>query len=349
MILTPQHPVTPSPSLTIALAGDVMLGRGVNRMIAEQGFLHPWGDILPTIREADRFLINLECALTEQSERWRSSGYKPFYFRAHPRAVTTLQLAGVDFAALANNHAADFGMTGLLDTVRHLDEAGIAFAGAGADLAAARAPAIVPVGEIRIGVVAWADYPAEWAASAGAPGINYTPVSLAPNHIAAIVEALASARRQAELVIFSIHWGPNMRDRPPPQFRAFARRVIDAGADVFWGHSAHVAQGVELWRGKPILYDTGDFVDDYAVDATLRNDLSGLFLLRARSTAIERIDIVPVAIHRCQVNRARGADYGWFAQRFTTLCAELGTTVLAAEEVLTIPVSASGQPSAENA
>ena len=114
---------------------------------------------------------------------------------------------------------------------------------------------------------------------------------------------------------------------------------MEAGADLFWGHSAHVVQGVELWQGKPILYDTGDFVDDYAVDPKLRNDLSALFLMRARAAVLERIDLVPVAIGRRQVNRARGVERAWFAERFTTLCAELGTEVLAADEKLTILVS----------
>ncbi|MDF3017608.1 MAG: hypothetical protein K0R44_2833 [Thermomicrobiales bacterium] len=152
-----------------------------------------------------------------------------------------------------------------------------------------------------------------------------------------------------------------MRPRPTHEHRAFARHVIEAGADIFWGHSAHIVQGVEVWHDKPILYDTGDFVDDYAVDPELRNDLSALFLLRirppaieridvvpndlsalfllrTRPPAIERIDIVPVAIGRCQVNHARGADGAWLCQRFTALSAELGTEVRAADGALTIGV-----------
>jgi poly-gamma-glutamate capsule biosynthesis protein CapA/YwtB (metallophosphatase superfamily) len=327
-------------SVSVARAGDVMLGRGVQRAIGERGFAYPWGDLLPEIMAADGFLINLECALTDHHRRWRDrdGALKAFYFRAPPRVVKTLRLAGVDLAVLANNHAADYGMTGLLDTVRHLDEAGIAHAGAGADLAAARALGVVTAGQWRLAVVAFADYPEAWAATPAAPGINYTPVTLAENDFTVIEQALAEARRQAGLVIFSIHWGPNMRTRPTQQFREFARRVVEAGADLFWGHSAHVVQGVELWQGKPILYDTGDFVDDYAVHGELRNDLSALFLMRARAAAIERIDLVPATIGRCQVNRAHGAERAWFAERFTTLCAELGTEVLATDEMLTIPV-----------
>ena len=138
-----------------------------------------------------------------------------------------------------------------------------------------------------------------------------------------------------------------MLAQPIPAFRAFAHRVIEAGADVFWGHSAHVVQGIEVWHGKPILYDTGDFVDDYAVDPELRNDLSGLFLLRVQPPAVARIDIIPVAIGRCQVNRARGADRDWFVERFAALCAERGTAVLAAGEALTVPVGAAPGQGAE--
>jgi poly-gamma-glutamate capsule biosynthesis protein CapA/YwtB (metallophosphatase superfamily) len=336
-----------APSVTLALVGDVMLGRVVNRMIAEHGSAYPWGDVLPAVRGADGFLINLECALTDHTERWSDGGHKPFYFRANPRVVETLQVAGVDFASLANNHAADFGMHGLLDMVHRLDEAGIAHAGAGADLAAARMPAFLTADTLRVGVVAFADHPAAWAAGRTAPGINHTPVSLAAEHFGAMANALTIAHQQADLVIFSMHWGPNMRARPTPAFRAFARRVIEAGADVFWGHSAHIVQGVEVWHGKPILYDTGDFVDDYAIDPELRNDLSGLFLLRARPPAIARIDVIPVAIGRCQVNQARGAERDWFVERFTALCAERGTAVLATDEALTVPVGAASGREAE--
>jgi poly-gamma-glutamate synthesis protein (capsule biosynthesis protein) len=325
-------------SVTLALAGDVMLGRGVNRRISELGPMHPWGDILADIQQADRFLINLECAVTSHRKRWRN-GAKAFYFRAHPRAVKTLLSARVDFAGLANNHAVDYGTTGLLDTVRHLDEAGISHAGAGANLMDAAEPAFLAAGHWRIGVLAYADYPTEWAAGATTPGINYAPISVAADDFSVIARALEATRQQADLVIFSIHWGPNMRERPTAEYRDFARRVIDAGADVFWGHSAHLVHGVELWHDKPIIYDTGDFVDDYEVDTDLRNDLSALFLLRARPPAVERLDLIPVVISDRQVNRAQGTDREWFCQRFTTLSAELGTPVRTTHRSLAIVVS----------
>jgi poly-gamma-glutamate capsule biosynthesis protein CapA/YwtB (metallophosphatase superfamily) len=329
-----------APLGTLAIAGDVMLGRLVNDAILARGFAYPWGDVLPVLRQADLFLVNLECTLTRHREPWRGEEPKPFYFRADPAVVETLKFGGVDFVSVANNHAGDFGAAGLLETLQVLDCAGIMHAGAGEHLEAARRPAYLTCHGWRLAVVAFADYPAVWAATPASPGINHTPISLAPERFSHVESAVAAARRQADLVIFSIHWGPNLCARPAETFRAFARRVVEAGADIFWGHSAHVVQGIEVWRGKPILYDTGDLVDDYAVDEELRNDLSALFLVRVKPPAIEAVDLVPVRIDRMQANLARGADRDWIAQRLATLCAEMHTQLVPGHQNLSVSITA---------
>lgn len=330
--------------LTLAIAGDVMLGRLVNETIAEKGYRYPWGDLLPVLERCDLFFINLECALTAHTRPWHDGEYKLFYFRAEPSVVQTLKVGRVSFACVANNHICDFGTEGLQETLALLDAAGIAHAGAGEHLAAARAPARLTAQGSRISVVAFADYPAAWAATPTEPGINYTPVSLAPEDFAVVESAIADAKRQADLVVFSIHWGPNMRVRPTPAFRAFARKVVDSGADIFWGHSAHLVQGIELYRGRPILYDTGDLIDDYAVDEHERNDLSALFLLHVTPPFVQRIEVLPVRIHQMQVNHARGSEREWFIERFTALCRELGTEVERGPEGLVIGGLAPAQP-----
>jgi poly-gamma-glutamate synthesis protein (capsule biosynthesis protein) len=330
--------------LRIALAGDVMLGRTVAEVIAARGFGYPWGDVLPYLREADLFLVNLECALTRAKEPWRDGRFKAFYFRAEPEAVETLRLGGVDFASLANNHAADFRKEGLLETVRVLDDAGIANAGAGADAEEASAPVFLDVAGVRVGVTAFADHPEEWAAAAGQPGINYIPISTDEPVMRRVEAALRAARQDADFVVFTVHWGPNMRSRPTPDFRDFARVVISAGADLFWGHSAHLVQGVEFWKGKPILYDTGDFVDDYAVDSELRNDLSALFLITAEPGHVVSVEAIPVWISDMRVNVARGTQRVRFLRHLTALCSEMNTRVVQQESgpVLTLsPFSAS--------
>jgi poly-gamma-glutamate capsule biosynthesis protein CapA/YwtB (metallophosphatase superfamily) len=324
--------------VTIAITGDVMLGRLVNQSVAARGFAAPWGNLLPELTRADLVLINLECALTSSTHRWRNGAGKVFYFRADPSVINTLLAARVAFVSLANNHIADFGIEGLLETIEVLDAAGIAHAGAGSTIDAARAPARLSAGPLRISVVAAADYPEAWAAGSAVPGINYIPISTKPAVVDEIGRQLTAARAGADYVIFSIHWGPNMRARPTVAFREFACRVIDLGADLFWGHSAHVVQGVEFYRGKPILYDTGDFVDDYMVDDDLRNDLSGLFLLRVTLPEAMSLDVLPVFIEDMRVNLAVGTERDWFVWRFSALCDEMGSAVVAHDDQHSISV-----------
>lgn len=331
--------------LRLAFAGDVMLGRLVNESLTQGGDpARPWGDLLPTLWNADLFFVNLECALTTRTERWSDGGYKPFYFRADPAVVETLKRGRVDFASLANNHICDFGTAGLLDTVATLDAAGIAHAGAGTDRWGAREPALLTVGDTRVAVVAWADYPAEWAATPGTAGINYTPITLAREYFDEIRVAVAVARERADLVVFSMHWGPNMRPHPRPEFRAFAHAVIEAGVDIFWGHSAHVVQGAEVLGGRVVLYDAGDFVDDYAVDPHLRNDLSALFVVEVKPPAVEGVEVIPVRIDDLQVSRSQGRDREWFVERFTARCAELGAAVNAKADTVRLAVPTSAGP-----
>jgi poly-gamma-glutamate capsule biosynthesis protein CapA/YwtB (metallophosphatase superfamily) len=234
---------------------------------------------------------------------------------------------------LANNHAGDFGVVGLLDTLDVLDRARIAHVGAGADVGCARAPAVLETSGTRVAVIGFADHPREWAAGPASPGISYTSVSTEGRRFDEIAQLVAAARASADLLVFAIHWGPNMRPRPTAAFGEFARRVLDAGADVFWGHSAHVVQGIEARHGKVILYDTGDFVDDYRVDRDLRNDLSFLFFVHvalpaASPARVSHVELVPVQISACQVNLATGAERDWIVRRVSALSAELGAVVV---------------------
>lgn len=312
---------------TIALAGDVMLGRSVNDALRHHDAAWPWGDLLPEIWAADLFLVNLECALTPRTTEWQGDLCKPFHFRSEPAHVETLRRARVDFAALANNHVADFGFEGMRDTMRALDEAGIHHAGAGPDLAHAMRPARLACGDLHVAVVAAADHPVEWAATGHAPGIFHVVASTVPHLCERVERALAAARAGADLVILSIHWGPNMRAAPPPEFRAFARHAVECGADVVWGHSPHCVQGVEVVDERPVLYGSGDFVDDYAVDEEFRNDLTALFRLRLDRHRVLQVDVIPAKIGGMRVHHARGEDRAWLERWFRARCVELGTPV----------------------
>ncbi len=295
-------------AVTLAFAGDVMLGRLVNRVLAFDGYRYVWGNTLDTLRWADLRLINLECVISDKGNKWTATP-KTFHFRANPDAAFTLQTANIDYVSIANNHSLDFQEEALLDMLNRLDQSSIAHAGAGQNLAEAAKPVILRKRGIGIGVMAFADYPPEWAATENRVGINYLPVETNEQILGSVQQSVKAMRAAgADYVVFSMHWGPNMREFPSERFRVFARAVAGLGVDVFFGHSAHVFQGTEVHDGRLILYDTGDFVDDYRVDPELRNDQSFLYLVTLESGHISEARLVPVLISDLQVNHATGGQ-----------------------------------------
>ena len=294
---------------TLAFVGDIMLGRGVNAEVPRKAPEEFWGTILPVLRAADAVVGNLESAITRHTTQWMRTR-KVFHFRADPPAIELLRVANVRCVSLANNHVLDYETEGLLDTLRHLDDAGIARAGAGRDPAEAITPAVIDVAGLRVAIIAATDNEPEFVAAPGRPGTCYFDIGRDPDALSRLREVATRARQSgAHLVVLSLHWGPNMVSVPPARFRSFAREAL-AFADVIHGHSAHVFQGVEQRGGKFILYDTGDFLDDYAVDEYLRNDWSFVFLFDVASDgAIQRLRMLPVLLRYARVDLASGLQF----------------------------------------
>ena len=302
--------------VTIALAGDTMLGRKVAEAISgTQSLLSD--EVVEITRAADLFVLNLECCISERGSRWPEPG-KPFFFRAPPAATDVLARLGVDCVTLANNHALDYGTDALLDTFEHLRSAGIAWVGAGPTRADARAPAVLEAKGLRLAVLGCSDHPAGFAATDDAPGIAYADLRHGPDWLLAAITAL-----DADVVLVTPHWGPNMTPRPLSYVRRAATALRGAGATLVAGHSAHVFHGI----APPILYDLGDFLDDYAVDPTLRNDLGLLFLVTLDEHGPLRIEAVPLELSYCHTGLAHGDDAAWIRRRYRAACAELGTEV----------------------
>jgi poly-gamma-glutamate capsule biosynthesis protein CapA/YwtB (metallophosphatase superfamily) len=316
---------------TLALTGDVMIGRGVAEAV-DRRLLRPeelWGDVVPLLDAADLRIINLECPLTNHEQQWTRTPKRP-HFRAPPSAIETLRAAKIDACSLANNHTMDFEERGLLDTLEHLDAAGIRHAGAGRDREEAAAPVVLDVPAERrthrVALLAFTDIEPPFAAGTERPGTNYLPVSLEPEVLGRVEGAVSAVRELgADTVVFSNHWGPNWVLRPKRIFHRFARAVIDRGVDVYYGHSAHVFQGVELYRGKPILYDTGDFIDDYAIHPELRNDWSFLFRVSVEGGSFARLELSPVKLRYARVGLATGEERKEILDRMEVLSAEMGT------------------------
>jgi poly-gamma-glutamate synthesis protein (capsule biosynthesis protein) len=298
----------------LALAGDTMLGRGVaDRLRADPRARLVAPEIAEVAQSADLFVLNLECCISDRGKRFPDPR-KPFFFRAPPVAAERLAELGVDAVTLANNHALDYGPDALLDTIEHLDRAGVAHAGAGADETAARRPARLP----GLRLVTVSDHPAAFAAAPGRPGVAYADLrgGELPDWL-----RRAAAPGPQEIVLVSPHWGPNMLAEPLPAVRAAAAKLVTAGATLVAGHSAHVFQGV---AGR-VLFDLGDFIDDYAIDRKMRNDLGLLWLVTLDATGPQTIETVPLKLDYCHTRLATGDDAAWIARRFDELCERLAT------------------------
>jgi poly-gamma-glutamate capsule biosynthesis protein CapA/YwtB (metallophosphatase superfamily) len=320
----------------LALLGDVMLGRSVAGALERDGpaalFSH---DLVAVIAEADAVLANLECCVSDRGERWPDPR-KPFFFRAPPVAVEALQRLGTTAVTLANNHALDYGYDALLDTLTLLHDAGISTTGAGGDVNDARRPAQITVRETEITVIGCTDHPADFSALASRPGVAFAALgeTIDPWLVAALRDSMS------DCVIVTPHWGPNMVSEPVPRVRAAASGLRRAGASLVVGHSAHVFHGIQ----DRVLFDLGDFVDDYMTHPDLRNDLGLLFLLELDRGIPVRVSAVPIALDFCRTRRARREEATWIGSRFTAACRALGTTVRADDDRFVVDLAASPVP-----
>jgi poly-gamma-glutamate synthesis protein (capsule biosynthesis protein) len=323
--------------ITVALGGDTMLGREVARVLEsrERAGLFSAG-VVAALRQADLVVLNLECCISVRGERWPDPG-KPFFFRAPPAAVDVLTGLGVDCVTLANNHALDYGTVALVDTLETLRAAGIETVGAGRDLAEARRPVVLEANGFRLGVIGVTDHPSEYAASERTPGVAHA--SLGPQLPAWLAAAVAELETDAVLV--TPHWGPNMTERPLRRVRAAGAAFLRAGATVVAGHSAHVFHGVE----DHVLYDLGDFIDDYATHPTLRNDRGLLFVLTLDDRGPVRLEALPLKLDFCRTRLADGEDEAWIRRRFAEACARFGTGVSERDGRLVVEFRPSPPPS----
>ncbi|WP_104140213.1 CapA family protein [Arthrobacter sp. ZGTC131] len=326
--------------MRIALLGDVMLGRLVNDRLKAAEPAYPWGDTLPILRQADVTFANLECVLADGGTPMPRKVYR---FRSDLKNVASLRSAAIGVVGLANNHVLDFGADALREMLAALDQHGILRAGAGLDLEAARRPAVRRVGPLAVGFIAFTDNQPDWEATGGTPGIHYVPVDdvdAGDRRVTDLLELVRRTKGRVQLLIMSAHWGGNWGSDVQPTHRSLARLLIEAGADVVFGHSAHIFRGVEVYRNRPIIYSAGDFVDDYAVDPAERNDQSFIFLLETSGSAPGRLRLYPTEINHLQTRLARRSA-GKIAERMQRLSTQLGTqsSWIDGDSVLEIPIA----------
>jgi poly-gamma-glutamate synthesis protein (capsule biosynthesis protein) len=245
----------PAGRVTINAVGDVMLARDLVDLMDRYGPLYPYERVRHLLADADVTIANLEGTFTEHG----AAASKLYTFRTPPRHARGLAEAGIDIVSLGNNHTMDYGREGLEDTLAALDGAGVRRAGAGLDEAAARRPAVLEAGGLRLAFLSYNAVLEATFAGPGSPGV-------ARASVAAVRDDVAAARAAADLVIVALHAGSEYTDAPTAEQRALARAAIDAGAALVLGHHAHVLQGWERYGGGLIVYGLGNFVFDLDAD-----------------------------------------------------------------------------------
>jgi poly-gamma-glutamate synthesis protein (capsule biosynthesis protein) len=358
-------------SITIALCGDVMTGRGIDQILAHPGdpTLHEpfvkdareyvelaerahgsitrpvgdayvWGDALEEWNRAlpDVRIANLETSITQSSDFWPG---KEVHYRMSPQNIGCLVAAEFDCWSLANNHVLDWGHAGLNETLQALNAAGVKYAGAGMNRHEAAAPVVRDIaGRGRVVVYSLGSVtsgiPYSWAATEHRPGVNLL-AEMSNNEIRRIQQDVAAVKRRGDIVIASIHWGPNWGYEVSEARRKFAHRLIDsANIDVIHGHSSHHVLGIEVYRGHLILYGCGDFLNDYegiSGHAQYRGDLGLIYFADVEPSTGElvRLRTVPTQVRQMRVSRAGSVDAQWLKDTLRRESQKYGVEVESAD------------------
>ena len=312
----------PAATWTLFAGGDIMLDRGVHETLVVKGrgadfpfdggsaeitarvCCSPFGWEVPRtsrtgdagamralISSADLAMANFENP-APNNPSWHTSGT---VFSADPDLIDGLANAGFDYVSVANNHIRDAGATGLLQTVRNIRSRGIAASGAGKNLAAARKPAMLEAGGIKIAVLGYdaiAGYYHATESTVGSAGLSARAVK---------ADVAAARKAGADLVIVYPHWGTEYDSTPYASQTKLARKIIDNGADMIIGNHAHWAAAMEIYKGKPIWYALGNLVFDQTWSEPT---MEGITLeLTFRGTELVQVHIRPhVILDKAQPN-----------------------------------------------
>ncbi|WP_243359259.1 CapA family protein [Fundidesulfovibrio terrae] len=353
-------------TLRLFLCGDVMTGRGIDQILPHPGdptlyedyvkdareyvrlaelangrierpvdFSSIWGDALAELETAtpDFRIINLETSITTSGRYWPG---KAVHYRMHPRNIGSLSAARIDCCCLANNHVLDWGREGLRETLETLDAAGLGHAGAGLDDAGASAPAVLdggPKGRVLVYALgsATSGIPDGWAATPRASGVNLLP-DISEKTAHAFTERIGRDRRPGDAVVASIHWGGNWGFAIAPAQVRFARALVDGGVDVVHGHSSHHARGLELYRGRLVIYGCGDFLTDYEGIGgyeEFRADLALMYFADVTLGGSEpvRTRLIPMRMRQLRLERASADEARWLSMILNRAGEPFGTAV----------------------
>ena len=275
---------------SMAAVGDIMLGGTAQPEMQKYGYDYPFAQTRQILRQAQIVFCNLEGPLTDGGV---AEVEKQYLFRSPPDKVApALARAGFNVASLANNQRLDYGFQGLEDTRTALEKAGIQPVGAGRNRAEARTPVYMKANGATVAFLAYSlVFPEEFWAGPEQPGTAF-------GHERYVRADVAAARRRADVVVVSFHWGREGQTGPRDYQTLLAHAAIDSGASIVLGHHPHVLQGVERYKGGVILYRLGNFAfGSYSKNATR----SVIALFGFRDRRLRELRLVPIDVNNVEV------------------------------------------------
>jgi poly-gamma-glutamate capsule biosynthesis protein CapA/YwtB (metallophosphatase superfamily) len=274
--------------VTLALLGDLMIGRAVDPTPDSLSYLDP------ELKAADLRLANLESPLAQYmpSPSDTSAGYN---LCTSATRAGLLSAWGLDLLSISNNHRFDCGPDGPMETARILNAAGLHPVGPGLE------PLYREINGLRLGFLAFDDI-------------------LAPIDISTATQAIQSARAGGRLVIVSIHWGAEYQQGPNERQKTLARQFADAGATLVVGTHPHVLQPAEWIRtskGKTlVIYSLGNVLFDQRGLADTRQSALMAVTLDSRGVAYARAVPFEIDISRNRVILPDGETAQQIINRF---------------------------------
>jgi len=243
----------PKDYVTLTFAGDTMLDRGVKGNVVKNfnGDYSKLFEKVDIFKNDDISFVNLEGPVSNIGHNVGSI----YSFRMPVETIPTLKNIGVDIVSFANNHVGDYTGLAFKDTMDRLRDNDIAWAGAGYNYEDAKTVRIITVNGIKIGYIGFSDVGPNWMQAKNTnPGIL---LANDPN----IKEIISNAKSKTDFLVVSFHFGEEYKEYNDRQ-EYLAKMAVDSGADLVAGHHPHVAQDIEYYKEKPIIYSLGNFMFD---------------------------------------------------------------------------------------
>ncbi len=308
---------------TLFASGDTALARWVHNGYYEKGPKRCLLDLKDLISGADIAMTNLECVVASCGTFGDKGERRPFLYRGRPELLDIITEVGFDVAVVANNHSGDYGPDAFLEELELLKATGMAAVGGGRNKAEASTPTYVQAGDVIVAFLGAETKFPKFAATDTSPGNFYAKEY--SNLENALKEPIAVARKHADLVVFTPHWGDNWTDEPTGKRRKLARAIIDMGVDAILGHSAHHIHGIEIYKGRPIVYDMGSFFFDTVMQKRMR--LGAGYVLTFSKAGFTKLTIHPLKLHSNRTVFAKGAVLEKIHKLLIDLTAGFGTGV----------------------